>query len=248
MEKQQQILNYCKQFNRSSIAQHFEQTLREAQQKQISYTDYLLSLLKQEAEVREQKSIERRIKQAKLPTNHNLNQYDFTVDNGINKTKINQLRELHWLDQIYNVILMGPSGTGKTYIAAGICFDAITKGYKAYFRTMEQISNILKMKEYTRTAMGDYKRLIKAHLIVIDDIMLFPIEKNIAISLFNFINQLFEKTAFIITTNKSPKEWVKMLDDEVLATALLDRLLYRCEVINLSGKSYRIKNRKTIFN
>jgi DNA replication protein DnaC len=77
--------------------------------------------------------------------------------------------------------------------------------------------------------------------------MLFPVEKNQAVSLFNFINNLYEKTSFIITTNKKPTEWATMLNDEILATALLDRLLYQCEIINLSGKSYRLKNRKTIF-
>lgn len=90
--------------------------------------------------------------------------------------------------------------------------------------------------------------MLKASLIIIDDIMLFPLEKQDAVSFFNFINLLFEKTAFIITTNKSPKEWAQMLNDQVLATALLDRLLYRCEVINLKVKSYRLENRKTIFN
>ncbi len=78
--------------------------------------------------------------------------------------------------------------------------------------------------------------------------MLFPVEKATAVTLFNFINQLYEKTSFIITTNKKPAEGAEMLGDEVLATALLDRLLYRCEIINLSGKSYRIQNRKTIFS
>ena len=76
------------------------------------------------------------------------------------------------------------------------------------------------MKDYTRSTMSDYKRLIKANLIVIDDIMLFPLDKPTAVSLFNFVNQLFEKTAFIITTNKSLKQWAQMLNDEVLATAL----------------------------
>jgi DNA replication protein DnaC len=77
--------------------------------------------------------------------------------------------------------------------------------------------------------------------------MLFPLEKNIAISFFNFINQIYESTSIIITTNKKPSDWSKQLDDEVIATALLDRLLYHCEVINFSGESYRLKNRKTIF-
>jgi len=76
---------------------------------------------------------------------------------------------------------------------------------------------------------------------------MFPVDKETAISLFNFINQLFEKTSFVITTNKAPKQWAQMLDDEVLASALLDRLLFRCEAINLTGNSYRMENRKTIF-
>ncbi|MDO9254624.1 MAG: ATP-binding protein [Bacteroidales bacterium] len=80
-----------------------------------------------------------------------------------------------------------------------------------------------------------------------DDIMLFPVEKQQAVALFNFINQVYEQTSFIVTTNKTPADWAVMLNDEVLATALLDRLLYHSEVINLSGKSFRLKNRKTIF-
>jgi len=230
------------------MATYFEETLLDAQKNQVSYTDYTIKLFEKEAGIREEKSLERRLKAARLPLNHDLGQYDHAVDNGVNKTRLNQLRELNWLDQIYNIVLMGPSGTGKTFIAAGLCYDAIKNGYKAYFRTMDDVINVLKMKEFTRSAMTDYKRLVKANLIVIDDIMLFPLDKPTAVSLFNFINQLFEKTAFIITTNKSPKQWAQMLNDEVLATALLDRLLYRCEVIKLNGKSYRMKNRKTIFN
>jgi DNA replication protein DnaC len=209
--------------------------------------DFTLSLLKTEADLRHQKELTRRVKSAKLPRNSDLKTYDYSLENGLPKTRLNQLRELNWLDQLYNIMLMGPSGTGKTFLAGGLCADAVAKGYKAYFRTMEELINVLKMKDVTRTALVEYKRLSKANLIVIDDIMLFPVEKSCAVSLFNFINQLYESTSFIITTNKMPADWAKMLDDEVLATALLDRLLYKCEIINLSGKSYRMKNRKTIF-
>ena len=133
---------------------------------------------------------------------------------------------------------MGPSGIGKTFLAAGLCADAVQKGYKAYFRTMEEIVNMLKLKDITASAMSDYKRLNKANLIVIDDIMLFPVEKQHAVALFNFINQIYEQTSFIVTTNKSPTDWAAMLNNEVLATAFLDRILYHSVVINLSGKSF----------
>ena len=76
---------------------------------------------------------------------------------------------------------------------------------------------------------------------------MFPIKKHEAVAFFNLIDHLHEKSSVIITTNKSPKQWAETLEDEVLATALLDRILYRCEVIKLSGTSYRMENRKTIF-
>lgn len=248
MEKVQIIKDYCHQFKLSGISQNFEHVLDRAESGKISYLDYLTELFKMEAHNRETKNLEKQLKVASLPLNHNLDDFDFSEQNGISKTQLNQLRELTWVDKIYNIILMGPSGTGKTFIASGLCYEAVKNGYKAYFRSMEHMVNMLKMKEFTRSAIVDYKRLVKADLIVIDDIMLFPLDKPTAVSLFNFINQLFEKTAFIITTNKSPKEWAQMLDDEVLATALLDRLLFQCQVINLEGKSYRMKNRKTIFS
>jgi DNA replication protein DnaC len=247
MDKKQQVRQYCQKFKTPGIAANFEQLIAKAESNATGFMDYTLDLLQSEADHRNENELRRRIKTARLPRSHDLDSYDHTVENGLSKGRINQLRELNWVDQIYNIMLMGPSGTGKTFMAAGLCADAVQKGYKAYFRTMEDIINMLKFKDITRSALADYKKLTKANLIVIDDIMLFPIEKNLAINLFNFINQLYETTSFIITTNKMPTDWAKLLDDEVLATALLDRLLFHCEIINLTGKSYRVKNRKPIF-
>lgn len=247
MDNKQLISQYCQQFKMGGIITRIDQLVMEAEASQSGYLDYTARLLGTEAEHRQHNDMKKRLKSARLPRSSDLSTYDHSFDNGLQKARLHQLRELNWLDQIYNIILMGPSGTGKTFLAAGLCADAIARGYSAYFRTMEELIGMLKMKDFTRTAKADYKRLLKASLIVIDDIMLFPIEKTHAVSLFNFINNLYEKTSFIITTNKKPTEWAAMLNDEVLATALLDRLLYQCEVINLTGKSFRMKNRKTIF-
>lgn len=248
MEKKQIIQSLCLQFRMSGMGASLDQALREAESGTVSFIDYTIRLLQAEALHRQQKEDQRRLKTAHLPITCDLNNYDYNFENGLPKSRLVQLRELDWLDQLYNIILMGPSGTGKTFIAAGLCNDAVHKGYKAYFRTMDDIIGMLKMRDFTQTAKAEYKRLTTANLIVIDDIMLFPIEKQLAVAFFNMINHIYEKTAFIITTNKSPTQWAQMLDDEVLATALLDRLLYHCEVINLSGKSFRMKNQKTIFN
>jgi DNA replication protein DnaC len=242
-----QINAYCLQFKTAGITAKLDTLVQQAEASVTGYMEFTLRLLEAEAEHRHRNDVIRRRKAAQLPRNSNLDTYDESFENGVPKSRLNQLRELNWLDQGYNLMLMGPSGTGKTFIAAGLCADAVEKGYKGYFRTMEELVSLLKMKDITRTAMAEYKRLSKANLIVVDDIMLFPVEKAQAVALFNFINQLYENTSFIITTNKMPADWAKMLDDEILATALLDRLLYRCEIINLSGKSYRMKNRKDFF-
>jgi DNA replication protein DnaC len=163
------------------------------------------------------------------------------------RKQVIQLRECIWLEQNFNIILMGPSGTGKTFIAAGLCYEALLKGYKACFRSMEQLNHLLKMKDITKSAAREYMILLNADLLVIDDIMMFPIERKQSVTLFNLIDHLHQNASIIVTTNKSPDEWVKVLDDEVLAAAILDRLLFKCEVVKLSGKSYRLENRKTIF-
>ena len=246
--KTQELKDYAGQLKLGGIQEQVEELIRKAAEDKCSYLDFSISMLEIEIHHRGQRDLERRIKAAKLPINHDLDHYDYSFINGISKQQLNQLRECQWLEQNYNIVLMGPSGTGKTLIAAGLCYDALKKGYRAYFRTMEQITVMLTMKDITRSARVEYNKLQKAHLLVIDDIMMFALEKKQAVQLFNFINHLYEKASFIVTTNKSPEEWVKMLDDEVIATALLDRILYRCEVVRLSGKSYRLENRKTIFN
>lgn len=242
------IKQLCLSLNLTSLSQDYEQIMQQAEQGQVGYRELASMLLQYELEKREEKKLSKRLKEAGLPISHNLDLYDFNFSNGIKPAQLNQLKELAWLDQNYNMVIMGPTGTGKSFLAAGLCYHAIQSGYKAYFRPIEQIMDILRLKEVTNTAKADYKRLLSAHLIVIDDIMLMPVSKPDAAKLFGFINMLFESTSFIITTNKSPQQWVEMLDDEVLATALLDRLLFKCQVIPLEGKSYRLINRKSIFN
>jgi DNA replication protein DnaC len=242
------LKEFAGQLKLSGIQDQAEELIRKASQEKCSYLDFSLSLLETEINQRRQRDLERRIKAAKLPVDYDLDQYDYSFMNGISKQQLSQLRECQWLEQNYNVVLMGPSGIAKTFIAAGLCYDALKMGYKAYFRTMEQINEVLIMKDITRSAQIEYNKLLKANLLVIDDIMMFALEKKQAVQFFNFINHLHERASFIVTTNKSPQEWVKMLDDEVIATALLDRILYHCEVVRLSGKSYRLEHRKTIFN
>jgi len=247
MQQINQIKQYAEILRLTTLKNSPQELIHQAQIDKPTYIEYTHSLLEREVLQRQKTDYQRRLKMAHLPVNHDLETYDFNYAAGITKPELKQLRELLWLEQNFNIVLMGPSGTGKTFLASGLVYEAVKSGYRAYFVTMEDIVSILKMKEITSSALVSYNRLLKAHLIAIDDIMLLPLKKPEAIGFFNLINHLHGQTSMIITTNKSPKQWAETLEDEVLATALLDRLLYRCEVIKLSGNSYRMENRQTIF-
>ncbi|MEI6823806.1 MAG: IS21-like element helper ATPase IstB [Bacteroidota bacterium] len=248
MEKINQIKQYADYLRLTLLRNQAENFIHQAQIDKSTHLDYTHSMLEKEVLQRQKTDLDRRVKLAHLPRNYDLNHYDYNFSSSINKAQMKELRELLWMEQAYNIMLMGPSGTGKSYIAAGLVNDAVNKGYRAYFTTMEDIIDVLKMKEMTASALSNYNRYLKAHLIAIDDIMMLPIKKHEAVSFFNLINHLHEQCSIIITTNKSPKQWAETLDDEVLATALLDRILYHCEVIKLEGNSYRMENRKNILS
>ena len=242
------IKDYARELRLSGLAVELEPLLEDARRQLPAYSDFTLSLLHTEILCRRKAKLERSTKTAQLPLLHDLDKYDHSFVNGIIPAQLKQLRQLLWLDQHFNMMLIGPSGTSKSFLAGGLCYDALQLGYRALFRTMDQIIQTIKLKEITTAAAQEYKRLQTAHLLVIDDIMMFPLEKEVAVGLFQLVNQIHEQTSFIITTNKNPKEWAEMLGDEVLASALLDRLLYRCEVIKLNAdSSYRLEHRKTIF-
>jgi DNA replication protein DnaC len=248
MTKTELIKSQCKHLHLTALSANLDEVIATAETGKVSYLELIKMLMDKEINHRNEKDLQTRTKKARLPLNYNLDDYDFSIPNGIEKQQLNQLRELKWLEQNFNVILMGPSGTGKTFIAAGLCFDAVDKGYRAYFKTMEELIKILKTKDIIKSAAVEYQRIMRSHLLVIDDIMMFPVTQADAVAFFNLINDLHDKISIIITTNKSPKEWSEVLKDDVLTTALLDRILFHCEIIKLDGKSYRMENRKTIFN
>ena len=220
-------------------------TIHQAQVERPTYIDFLCNLFAQELADRDEYKRKRLHSMAQLPKDCDLDNFDFNHPSGITKPQMKELRQLVWLDQIYNILLMGPCGTGKTYIASGLVNDAINKGYRAMFTTMENLISTIRLRELSAAAMARYNRITKLHLLAIDDIMLFPMQKDEAAGFFNLINTLHQQTSIIITTNKSPSEWAETMKDPALASAILDRVLYHCDVIKLEGNSYRMEHRKS---
>ena len=187
------------------------------------------------------------MKVAKFPYYKTLDEFKIAEQQSLSTRQIEQLKELTWLEQQYNMILLGPPGVGKTHIAIGLGLEAIENGYRVSFYTMGELINILKSQEYLRKSQLQLKAIKEADLIIIDDLMYMAMDQREANLFFHLINDLYERSSIILTSNKGPEQWGELMGDKGITTAILDRLLHKVEVIHLNGESYRIKNRRTIF-
>jgi DNA replication protein DnaC len=222
--------------------------LRETEKNSLTYQEFLQKLLMHELKRREEKNVEKRMKWAKFPYHKTLDEFNIEEQECLTLRQLNQLRELNWLEQQFNLILLGPPGSGKTHTSIGLGIEAIQKGYKVTFTTMGELVHLLKTEEFIQKSQIQIKRLKESDLVIIDDLMYMAMDQREANLFFHLINYLYERTSIILTSNKGPEQWVELMGDQGITTAILDRLLHRVEVIPLNeNDSWRLKNRSTIF-
>lgn len=232
----------------SETARYLPTLVQEAEINHVSYIHFLISILEYEQKRREEKQLEKRLKWAAFPSHKTLDEFDLDEQQSLSKKQLNQLKELTWIDQLYNIILLGPPGVGKMHLAIGLGMKAIQQGYKAMFITMGELIHALKTEEISRKSRTKMTRIRNANLVIIDDLMFMAMDQHEANLFFHLINDLYNQSSIILTSNKAPKEWGELLGDPAITTAILDRILHRAEVIHLNGSSYRMKHRTSIFN
>lgn len=221
--------------------------LLQAQAESYSYQQFLSKLLTHELKQRETKQTEKRLKQAAFPEYKTLQEFNVTEQQSLSQKQLNQLQELVWMEQAYSLILLGPSGVGKTHLATGLGIEAIQRGYKVSFVMMDSLIRMLKTQEISRISRSKVKRIIESDMVIIDDLMFMAMDKHEANLFFQLINKLYGQSALVITSNKGPEDWGDLLGDPAITVAILDRIIHKSEVIHLNGDSYRLKNRQTIF-
>lgn len=242
-----EIQQAFKQLRLAETAEGLPSLLRKAEQSSWTYLEFLEQLTSMEIQKREEKSIEKRLKWARFPMHKSLQDFKIEEQQALTARQLSQLKELSWLEQAFNLILLGPPGAGKTMLAIGLGMEAIQKGFQVYFVTMGELIHLLKTEEFTHKSQVQLKRLKASDLVIIDDIMYMAMDVREANLFFQLVNQLYEQSSIILTSNRSPEEWTELVGNEGIMTAILDRLLHRMEVIHMNNDSHRIKYQQRIF-
>jgi len=208
----------------------------------------LLELFRAEARLREERALADRIRHAHLPTEKTFEEFDTDFQKGIAPAQLKMLAKLDWIDDVFNLILIGPPGTGKTHLALAVGNKAVRSGYKVAFAPMDTLVHILKTQEISQKSRYRLNYIHKCDLLIVDELGYLPVSRAEANLFFGLISQLYENTSVVITSNKGFDGWAEIMGDAVLTTALLDRLTHRCQILRLTGESYRLAHGRKIFD
>jgi len=243
MKAYENTVNLLSNLKLRGILSRLDEEINDAESQKASYLTFLNSLLQAEIADRTERRLRRNMTAAHFPVEKTLEGFEFGRVKGVTKSDISQLLDFRWLDNHHNLLWFGPPGIGKSHLSIALGIRAVESGYTVCFERIINLIRLLKTVEIQRTSGFRIKRILTSDLVIIDEIGYTPIERREANLFFNLISELYEKSSIIITSNKSFDCWAEMMGDEVMTTALLDRLLHHARVYNLDGESYRLQGK-----
>jgi len=232
---------HLKQLRLTAILQTYQEAARQAAQEGWPYETYLATLVQQEADRRQQNRLQRRIKEAHFPLRKELADFDFAALPHLNRQQVMTLAQGDYIVRAEPVILLGNPGLGKTHIAIGLGLAACRQDHRVRFYPVTALINALQQAQETHQLPRFLEKAQRHQLIILDELGYIPFSATGAQLLFQFCAALSERVACIVTTNLPFGEWVRVLGDERLTNALLDRLTFRSHILTFQGESYRFR-------
>jgi DNA replication protein DnaC len=241
-----------KQLRLPAIASHWQEHTQSAEKERISFGEYLAGLLELEFVLREQNRLARAYKNSKLPAAKTMANFAFHKAKSVNKAQIQGLSEdCSWVKDAQNLVLLGPSGVGKTHLAAAIAYGLLEQGITVFFSSTTLLVQSLQQAKAELKLQKALDRLARFQLLILDDIGYVKKSEQETSVLFELIAYRYECGSLLITANQPFGDWNNLFPDKIMAVAAIDRIVHHVTIIKVEGESYRVavaKQRNTNLN
>lgn len=231
-------------FKLSGIYNSVEERITYANDKNLSYTEFLELLLEDETNNRRGNSYKKRYSKAKFPYYKTLEDFDYSFQPSINKKVINDCATCQFVSEKKNLVFIGNPGTGKTHLSISIGIKALLKGHKVLFTS---VSEMLQNLHFSKADNSFYQKLryyLSPDLLILDELGFKKLPNYSVDDFFEVISKRYENGSVIISSNKSFEQWADIFSDGILSSAIIDRIAHHCTVIKINGQSFRTKNLK----
>jgi DNA replication protein DnaC len=207
----------------------------------LAASEAINRLLSAQITLRNNRRLQAAMRSSRLPAVKTLETFDFSFQPSIKREQIESLHELGFIDRKENVVLLGPPGVGKTHLAVSLAIAAAQRGRRVYYGTL--IDLITSLEEAQAAGQLRRRLAVLSHpsLLVVDEIGYLPVNHSGAVLFFQLMNRRYENASTVLTSNKGFEEWGEVLGDDVMAAALIDRVLHHCHLVNIRGNSYRMR-------
>jgi len=241
MERLRENLENLRMMNTLEILDNY---LERAVKDNLNIVEVLDHIFSEEALSKRERAYDKQVQMSGFPIKKSLKEFDFDFQPSIDKKQIDELATMRFLENGENIVFLGPPGVGKTHLATALGMAAAKHRCSTYYINCHSLIEQLKKSHYENRLPDKLRTLAKYKLLIIDEIGYLPMDIQGANLFFQLIARRYEKVSTVFTSNKTFSQWNEVFADLTIASAILDRILHHCTVINIKGDSYRLKERK----